>query len=186
LRDGLFINGVFDGVLGEIIEVHSAFPDQPLFLQPYSNSQVSALAKAPPTADDPVPLFISTTDDLVHVRYIGEIIGWDDKRTISPAKRRVFNTLIDSFQPNEKNLYDKGVNVIVVRHVSRLEQPFPVGQLIVRSTMKPLGARTTAGGWAFVLRDPVGVSLPANVTSPMPRREDGGTLDTVAPAEWED
>ena len=50
--------------------------------------------------------------------------------------------------------------MIVVRRMVKLDTPFPVDHLIVRSTMKPLGVRTTAGNWAFVLPDPVGIKLP--------------------------
>lgn len=42
MRDALYLNGVFYSVLQEIVAVQSAVPDQPLFLQPYSDSQIGA------------------------------------------------------------------------------------------------------------------------------------------------
>src|SRR3954470_16988600 len=148
MRDALYINGVFDSVLKEIVKVQSAVPDQPLFLQPYANAYVSILAKSPPTTEDPVRLFVSISDDLSAVRYVGEIIGWGDKGTMPPNVKHVFERLLQTFQPGEKNFYEKGVNAIMVRRIVELEKPFPVSTLIVRSTMKAHGVRTTPGGWS--------------------------------------
>jgi hypothetical protein len=86
-------------------------------------------------------VFISISDDLAHIHYIGEVMGWYDKRNLSPAVKRVFETLVREFQPGEKNFYDKGVNALIVRRMLKLDAPFPVGNLIVRSTMKPMGNR---------------------------------------------
>src|SRR3954468_5774979 len=109
MRDALYVNGVYASVLEEIVRVQSAVPDQPLFLQPYSESQIKLLADKPPTADDPVRLFLSTTDDLAHVSYAAEIIDWHDKRGLPAPVRSVFNTLVAAFQPGETNIYSRGV-----------------------------------------------------------------------------
>lgn len=161
MRDALYLNGVFDSVLKEIVKVQSAVPDQPLFLQPYANAYVSILAKQPPSPEDPVRVFISISDDLPRVRYAGEIIGWGDKHSMPMNVKHVFEALLRTFQPGEKNFYDKGVNAIMVRRVIELETPFPVGALIVRSTMKPHKVRTAPGGWSIVLPAPVEVQLPS-------------------------
>jgi hypothetical protein len=183
MRDALYLNGVFDGVLQEIVKVHEAVPEQILFLQPFSMSQISAVAKDIPTPDNPVRLYVSITADLTHVHYVGEVVGWEDKRTIAPNTKSVFETLITAFQPGETNLYDKGVNVLVVRRLMKLAAPFSVGHLVVRSTMEPLGERATAGNWAFVLPEPVGVTLPTRT----PRASRWGiptsSFDTIPEAE---
>ena len=164
MRDALYLNGVFDSVLKEIVKVQSAVPDQPLFLQPYANDYISILAKNPPTVEDPVRLFVSTSDDLTRVRYVGEIVGWGDKQSMPTDVKHVFEGLLGTFQPGEKNFYDKGVNVVMVRRVVELQSPFPVSALIVRSTMKPHGIRTAPGGWSIVQHEPLGAQVPAATT----------------------
>jgi len=184
MRDALYINGVYDGVLQEIVTVQSAVPEQVLFLQPYSDSQISMLAKLPPTTDDPVQLYVSTTDDLTHVRYYGEVVGWENKVTIAPARKSIFERLIKEFQPGEKNLYEKGVNVVIVRRLVELPKPFPVRQLTVRSTNAPHGERATAGGWSFVLPNPEGVTLPPVGALPPPKSsKKDSAFDTIPKAE---
>jgi hypothetical protein len=80
-------------------------------------------------------------------------------------------------------LYDKGVNVLIVRGMVKLDEPFRVGHLIVRSTMAPLGERSTAGGWAFVLPDPVGVTLPIPAAQARTSRNPASTFDTIPMAD---
>jgi hypothetical protein len=161
MSDALYLNGVYRTVLEEIVRVQSAVPDQPLFLQPYSESQIKMLAEHPPTADNPVRVFVSTTDDLAHVIYAAEIIDWHDKRGMPAAVRHIFDKLIDTFQRGETKIYDRGVNVLVVRRMIELETPIPVGNLIVVSTNAPHGVRGTAGHWSIVRPDPVGFSASA-------------------------
>ena len=103
--------------------MQAVVPEQILFLQPYSDSPISLVAKDPPSSDDPVRLYVSATKDLTHVHYVGEIVGWEDKRTISPARRAVFDKLIAQFQPGEPNVYAKGVNVLVVRRMLKFATP---------------------------------------------------------------
>ncbi len=158
--DAIYVNGVFDSVLREIVAIQTAVPEQILFMQPFSDARISMLANKPPTIEDPVRLYVSISEDLGHVHYVGEVIGWENKRTIGSARKAIFERLIKEFQPGERNLSAKGVHVIVVRSMAKLDTPFPVGHLIVRSKMAPLRQRSTAGGWAFVLHDPVGVNLP--------------------------
>jgi hypothetical protein len=183
MRDALYLNGVFDGVLQEIVTVQAVVPEQILFMQPFSMSQISAVAKEIPTPDDPMRLYVSITTDLTHVHYVGEVVGWEDKRTIASDTKVVFETLIKAFQPGETNLYAKGVNILVVRRMVKLAAPFSVGHLVVRSTMEPLGERATAGNWAFVLPEPTGVTLPTR-TPPVSRwRIPTSSFDTIPQAE---
>ncbi len=156
MRDALYLNGVYTSVLEEIVKIQSAVPDQPLFLQPYSESQIRYLADDPPSADDPVRLFLSTTDDLAHVSYVAEIVDWHDKNGLPTLARHVFDTIIAAFQPGETKIYSRGVNVLVVRRMIKLDTPLPVSSLLVRSTNAPHGVRSSAGGWSVVAPDAVG------------------------------
>jgi len=98
-------------------------------------------------------------------------------------RKRIFERLIGEFQPGEKNLYEKGVNVLIVRRVAQLPHPFPVGQLTVRSINAPHGERATAGGWSFVLPNPKGMTLPLVGESPQHKGSKASALDTIPKAE---
>jgi len=154
----LFINGVFDTVLQEILEVQSVLPEQIMFLQPFSGSAMTVLRDDPPAIDAPMRLFVSITIDLANVHYEAEIVGWEDKRTMPEAKKQVVKRLIDLLQPDEGGLYDaskggtgESVNLLYVRRLRKLEPPFSVSQLQKVRGGEPLSTgRTTAGGWSYV------------------------------------
>lgn len=156
--EGLFLNGVYQDVLRDILKIQSVLPEQILFLQPYSSRAMLKLRDDPPTIESPMRLFLSTTTDLATVRYAAEIVGWDDKRTLSDSKRHVLNRIIYCLQPTEGGVYDasrtaegKSVNLLHVRRVQRLESAFSVERLIKVSDGKPVSpGRTTAGGWVYV------------------------------------
>jgi hypothetical protein len=168
----LFINGVFKGVLEDILAVQSELPDAILFLQPYSSSAMTRLRDDPPTTEAPMRVYLSTTTALSTVRYEGEIVGWDDKRKLSPGKRRVLSRLIYCLQPTEGGVYDasrspdgQSVNLLHIRRLRRVKTPFRVDRLIKISDGKPVSAsRTTAGGWSYVRdsRAVVEQALPAD------------------------
>lgn len=58
---GIFINGVYSGVLSDIYQVQRLVPEQLLYLQPYSGQRIVELSDHPPTIDCPVRLFLSLT-----------------------------------------------------------------------------------------------------------------------------
>jgi len=156
--EALFINGVFEEVLREILKVQSVVPEQILFLQPYAGSAIAKLRDEPPTTESPMRLFLSTTDSLATVSYEAEIVGWDDKRTLTDKKRQVLNRIIYCLQPDEGGLYDasragegKSVNLLHVRRLHKLNPPSSVDHLVKTGDSEPLSTgRTTAGGWAYV------------------------------------
>lgn len=156
--EALFINGVFEGVLEEILEVQSELPDHIMFLQPFAGSPMVELRDDPPTVESPMTLFLSVTSDLPTVRYAAEIVGWDDKRELPPQKRNVLNRLLYCLQPGEGGLYDaartdegKSVNLLHIRRLRRLPSPFGVERLIKTSDGKPVSPnRSTSGGWSYV------------------------------------
>jgi hypothetical protein len=160
MRDvALFLNGIFDNVLQEILEVQRHLPDQILFLQPYSSRRVVRLAKSPPTCEESVRLFVSTTDDLPTVRYVGEIVGWEDKRELAGWKLNTINRVIYALQPYEGGVYglrepDRPdmVNLLCIRRMRKLSKPFSVAELIKAGSQEPLSTgRTQAGGWSYVV-----------------------------------
>lgn len=67
--EGIFINGVYRGVLSDIAEVQNLVPNQVLYLQPYAGSRIAQLASNHPSIESPIRLFRSLTDDLPTVRY---------------------------------------------------------------------------------------------------------------------
>jgi len=156
--EALFLNGVIEEVLLEIMEVQGALPEQVMFLQPHKGEGMARLREQRPTADEPLFLLISLTTDLAKVHYAAEIVGWDDKRHLADEKRRVLNRLICTLQPKEGGLYDasrmvggKSVNLLHVRRLRRLRTPFSVGQLGKIADSEPLSEeRTRAGGWSYV------------------------------------
>lgn len=155
--EALFINGVYEVVLQEILQIQSILPEQILFLQPYANKPMVLLQENPPSVDLPMRLFLSLTNDLSHVHYEGEVVGWEDKRLLSEHKRAVLTRIIQALQPIEVGLYDasptgeKSVNLLYVRRIRKLDTPLSVEQLTKIRGDEPLSpGRTTSGGWAYV------------------------------------
>jgi len=157
----LFINGVYDKVLEEILVIQSELPEQILFLQPYSGKAIARLRDQPPTVDNPVRLVVSITTNLTEIHYTAEIVGWDDKRTLTDGKRKVLSRLLWTLQPFEGGLYDasqteggESVNLMHVRRVRKLPIPFSVSELIKIGDNEPVSdQRTTSGGWAYLKTD---------------------------------
>lgn len=156
--EALFLNGVYEDVLKEILQVQAVLPEQIMFLQPYKSEAIIRLRDQPPSVEDPVQLLMSLTHDLAIVHYTAEIVGWDDKRSLSEQKRRVLNRLICTLQPNEGGLYDasraeagESVNLLHVRRVRPVSKPFSVSQLRKTVDSEPVSdKRNRAGGWAYV------------------------------------
>ena len=160
-EEALFINGVFENVLEEILQIQNELPEHIMYLQPYSSDPIVHLRDDPPTDEAAVLLYLSITTDLSMVHYTAEIVGWDDKREIPHAKRKVLNRVIATLQPNESGLYDASrvegkpsVNLLHIRRLRRVDPPVSVSRLIKTVDGKPVSpGRTTAGGWAYVKRD---------------------------------
>ncbi len=157
MRDyALFINGVYESVLMDILDVQTYLPELPLFLQPYSSMRIVRLADKPPTVDDPVRVFFSLTNDLKHIYFTGELIGWRDKFTLQEDELMIMNRLIYMFQRTESGVYKeaRGIeckNLLMVRRLKKFSTPFSVQELNKISTDEPLSPdRTTSGGWSYV------------------------------------
>ena len=128
-----------------------------MYLQPYSSRRIANLVGNSPSVDDPVRLLMSVTDDLATVHYVCEIVGWEDKREIQHAKRRLLNRLVYSFQWTEDGIYMKSngkpcVNLLYVRRMQKLSKLFSVAELTLTSSGEPHSPdRTTSGGWSYVV-----------------------------------
>jgi hypothetical protein len=156
--EAVFINGVYEAVLKEILGIQAALPEHILFLQPYSGDPIVHLRDDPPRVEDPVRLFLSVTTDLPTVRYEAEIVGWDDKRHLPKERSHAISRLIWCLQPGEGGLYDASrvegspsVNLLHIRRLLELQKPFSVSRLIKTVDGQPVSAgRTTSGGWIYV------------------------------------
>ena len=154
----LFINGIFRNVLDEILKNQSEAPDKILFLQPDSGSPIVMLRDNPPTVEDPVILYASTTDGLATVSYTADIVGWEDKTKLERARRDEVTEIIRAFQCTEDGLCDKtpgrsSLNLLSIRKLDRLTPPFSVANLIKIRDGKPLSTnRSRSGGWSYVRR----------------------------------
>ena len=156
MPEALLINGVYNSVLQEIVQMQKALPEHIMFLQPYSQRPIAELRDHPPSVSNPIKLFISVSDDLQHVKYEGEIVGWDSKPALEADKRNVIQRLIWAFQPGEQGLYmeinDKPCqNLLHVWRMREVDRPYPVDRLIKTSDGEPYSMnRSQPGGWSYV------------------------------------
>lgn len=155
-REGIFINGVYDGVLSDICKVQNLVPDQILYLQPFAGQRIVELSDNPPSPHAPIRLFLSLTDDLPTVRYTCEIVGWNDKRELTGRKREIIDTVVRAFQPTEEGVYALArgiecVNLLSVWRMRELSKPFSVAELRKTADDQPVSInRQTSGGWVYV------------------------------------
>lgn len=151
----LFLNGVYEDVLEEIIKAQENNLGQIFYLQPYSTSVIKKLQKIPPSRKFPIPLYISTTNQLNNICYIAEIVGWDNKSELLPDKTTILNEHIKKYQPQEGEIYfevggKKCVNLISIINLKKLSNQLSSANLIKESDKKPLRPRTRSGGWSYV------------------------------------
>ncbi|MCY4417785.1 MAG: hypothetical protein OXE87_15985 [Chloroflexi bacterium] len=153
----LYVNGIFDSVFQDILAAQTLRPHRHYYLQPYARYPIAYLRDNPPTHDDSVRLYASTSEDLQKVHYTADLIRWEDKRTIPEEKRaRIFAELRE-FQPDEWGIVDPhdvagdtGINLLYVTRVQQIARPFDVGELKLKSKNRPLLPREVAGGIAYV------------------------------------
>ncbi len=157
MSTALFINGIYDAVLTDILAAQVAQGGGESFLQPYKGSVVSMLRENPPTTNSPVPLYISTTENLSKICYTAEIVKWEDKRELSESRRQIVLRYLETYQAKECDLFrgtelgdGKAVNLITIRNLRRLSIWPPTSLLTKKSDDLPLKERTRAGGWSEV------------------------------------
>ena len=154
----LFINGIYETVLEDISAEQSKDPGLTLFLQPYSGSAIARLRGNVPSPESPVTLYASTTDKLDTVRYMSDIVGWEDKTAMTAARQQEVTAIIEQHQTKEGGLYFDAaasgaisLNLLHVRRMVELQEPFSVARLIKLSDSKPLSTnRSRSGGYSYV------------------------------------
>lgn len=152
----LYLNGVYEAVLSDIAEVQEHVPEQVLYLQPYSSRRIREFVDDPPSFEEPVPIYMSLTDELEHVRYVGEVVGWENKQEMEPHRLHHVNKTVLAHQPTEiGGIYEEVrggecVNLLQVRGVRELDQKYPVDELVKLSDGEPHGLRERSGGWSYV------------------------------------
>ena len=105
MEKALFINGVFRTVLEEIVTAQQGDPGLICYLQPYMEGRMKLLAEETPTNKSPMPLYVSLSDDLGHICFTAEIVGWEDKQELDPDRLELLNRHIKQFQPSEEEIY---------------------------------------------------------------------------------
>lgn len=155
MATALYLNGVYESVLQEILAAQAKDPSRVCCLQPYSPNRITLLADAVPTEKSPVRFYASTTTHLASVCYMGDVVGWEDKSKMTPERIATVSKLIQGLQPSEKEVYltangKKCVNLTYVKNVVALKPPLPVTVLTKTEDGTPLKPRTRAGNWAYV------------------------------------
>ena len=152
----LYLNGVYQAVLEEIFSIQSENPDFVCYLQPYKAEKIVRFANEPPTESNPITLYVSITTALSEVRYMAEIVGWENKLEIEEDRLQELNQHIATYQPGETEIYlynDNGepcTNLIAIRKLKRCNTPIHVSSFVKISNKEPLKERTRAGNWSYV------------------------------------
>ena len=160
MEKALYINGVYEGVLTEILKSQENNPGKTFYLQPYSGFTIKQLKNKPPNPTSPLPLYISTTAQLNQICYVADIIGWEDKNKIPAERLAKLNEHIRLFQPNENEIYfdaqgKKCVNLISIINLKKLTNQLSTSILIKESNGEALKPRSRSGGWSYVYALPL-------------------------------
>jgi len=156
----LFINGVFKQVLKEIHDVQLENPEKVLYLQPYKSQVINLLKNYPPTTENPIPLYLSLSNDLNRIHYVAEIVQWEHKQEMDLDRIDFVEKAVKKYQPKEGGLYqfnEQGnpcVNLLSITHLVELKPAISVTELVKVSDNSPLKERTRSGGWSPVYRQP--------------------------------
>lgn len=157
MKTALFINGIYDAVLAEILAAQNLRGGGVSYLQPYKGKVIVMLRQGKPSAKNPIRLYISTTANLSNVCYTAEIIGWEDKRELSAHRRKKIYEHLRKHQPGETNLFEgtedvgeTAVNLITIQNLKKLDSLYATSVLKKTGDDLPLKKRTRSGGWSEV------------------------------------
>ena len=151
----LYLNGVFESVLDEIINAQKNNSGLTCYLQPYSSRAITKLRSDSPSLKSSITVYISTSSDLSTITYKGNIVGWEDKQELNADRLFFLNNHIEKYQPGEKEIYmyineTLCKSLISVNDLIKLDGPIPVDGMVKVINDTPLKAKTTAGGWSYV------------------------------------
>ena len=152
VKDRVFYaNGVYKQVLEEILSAQKSNIDKAFYLQPYSFEIINELRDLTLEKGYKWQLYASITEDLNHIHYVADIIGWENKLGLSSSRLDFLNEHIITLQPKETKIdQDKGINLISIRNIKKLPQPIPVNQCFKISDGSQLKPRTQAGRWSYL------------------------------------
>jgi 5-methylcytosine-specific restriction enzyme A len=157
MNTALFLNGVYESVLLDILASKRKTGKLEHFLQPYKGVIIRMFYKRPPSPKSPVRLYISTTKNLQNICYVAEVIGWADKRQLMKSERQSVLEQIKQFQPGEAALFtaeekvgEKAVNLLTIRNLTSCATLLPTSVMRKCSDGMPLKPRTRSGGWSEV------------------------------------
>ena len=105
METALFMNGVYEAGLDEIIKSKETNPDRVFYLQPYSSFSIKQFKNSPPDSQNSVPIYISTTVQLNQICYMAYIVGWDNKTELSQARLAFLNDHIKIISQAKGNLF---------------------------------------------------------------------------------
>lgn len=164
MSTALFINGVYEEVFREIASAQAKNEVGEFFLQPHKGAAITMLRDSIPSHAKPVRFYASVTSNPESVAYTGEIVGWEDKRSLVASRRAIIERLLRKFQEKEVDLFngdeaagDKPVNLLTVREVRPLIPAIPRSRFLKCSDGKPY-SRPRPGGWSQV-HDPLDFTL---------------------------
>ncbi len=157
MTTALFINGIYDAVLVEILAAQEVRGGGISYLQPYKGAVIKSLRERAPSPDNPIRLYASTTANLSNICYTAEIIGWEDKRELSVRRRNEITEHLRVLQPGDSNLFEgveevgeSAVNLITVQNLKKLDSLYATSVLKKTSDDLPLKKRSRSGGWSEV------------------------------------
>lgn len=166
MGQSLFLNGVYEGVLEEILVAQTRNSRIYNYLQPYKSQAIKILKNNDFIENPKITLYISTTTNLTMVTYVADIVGWENKETIHKGSNqkllKKLNKHIKEYQPSEGSIYlysdnakeKKCINLISIKNLKKLSIPFSTSNLIKVSNNTPYKPRTQAGGWSVVFNLP--------------------------------
>ena len=148
----LFLNGVYESVLDEILRAQEREHDDTFYLQPYKSVAMARFRQDPPTI-----LYVSTGKNLAEVSYRADIVGWMDKRRMdknSPEWKRIDKSIREGgYDPGIYGAEEGMVNLVFIQRLVKLASPCSVSRLIKISDGNPLSTnRTRSGGWSYVIK----------------------------------
>ena len=124
---------------------------------PWKKNVIKFLKNRQPTPDDPVRLYVSTTENLSQICYTAEVIRWEDKRELSNQRREEVAAVLIQDQPDEADYFmefdknaNKAVNLVTIRSLRHLDSLHATSLLQKASDDLRLKKRSRAGGWSEV------------------------------------
>lgn len=151
----LYMNGVYEDGLRDIVRCHHNDPNTVCYLQPHGSRIITRLRDDKPDPFDPVELYISTSTDLGNVRYHASIVDWRHKESLTEHELVGMNEHIRIHQPGEGSIYGEmhgrvSVNLISVVGMTKLVTPLPANHLKKIDNNKSLRIRRQPGSFSYV------------------------------------